>query len=132
MLVTIYTLMNVPEAAANFRRYPWAATVVILNVLGIAYLPRALFHGHYGRAFVASAFTIVALVFLFAMAVYPNVLTASNDPALSLTIYRAASSPTTLKIGLVIAGIGLPFVLAYTGVVYWTFRGKVRLDESSY
>ena len=132
MLVTIYTLMDVPEAAANFRRYPWAATAVVLNVLGIAYLPRALYLRHYGRAFAASSFTIVALVFLFAMALYPNVLTASNDPALSLTIYGAASSRTTLRIGLLIAGIGMPFVLAYTGVVYWTFRGKVRLDESSY
>jgi cytochrome d ubiquinol oxidase subunit II len=132
ILVTIYTLMDVPAAAANFRRFAWAVPVLVLNVLGIAYLPRALYTGRYGRAFAASSFTIVALVFLFAMALYPNVLPASNDPARSLTIYNAASSAKTLKIGLLIAGIGMPFVLAYTGVVYWTFRGKVRLDESSY
>jgi cytochrome d ubiquinol oxidase subunit II len=33
---------------------------------------------------------------------------------------------------LVIAAIGMPFVLAYTGIIYWTFRGKVRLGEGSY
>ena len=32
----------------------------------------------------------------------------------------------------VIALFGMPFVLAYTGTIYWTFRGKVRLDEHSY
>ena len=33
---------------------------------------------------------------------------------------------------LIIAAIGIPAVLAYTTNVYWTFRGKVRLDEHSY
>ena len=28
--------------------------------------------------------------------------------------------------------IGMPFVIAYTGIIYWAFRGKVRLDEHSY
>jgi len=33
---------------------------------------------------------------------------------------------------LVIALIGMPIVLAYTGFVYWKFKGKVRMDEASY
>jgi len=33
---------------------------------------------------------------------------------------------------LVIAGIGLPLVLAYSTCIYWIFRGKVKLTESSY
>jgi cytochrome d ubiquinol oxidase subunit II len=28
--------------------------------------------------------------------------------------------------------IGFPFVLAYTSVIYWTFRGKVKLGDHSY
>jgi cytochrome d ubiquinol oxidase subunit II len=31
-----------------------------------------------------------------------------------------------------IAAIGMPIVLTYTGIVYWTFRGKVKLGEFSY
>jgi cytochrome d ubiquinol oxidase subunit II len=31
-----------------------------------------------------------------------------------------------------IAAIGVPMVVAYTVVVYWTFRGKVTLGEFSY
>jgi cytochrome d ubiquinol oxidase subunit II len=33
---------------------------------------------------------------------------------------------------LIIALIGMPMVLAYTVAIYWTFRGKVTLDEHSY
>jgi cytochrome d ubiquinol oxidase subunit II len=101
-------------------------------VLAIAYIPRALSLRRYGRAFLASALTIACMVFLFAMAVFPSVVPARNDPALSWTIYNAASSPKTLRIGLLIASIGMPFVVAYTAIVYWAFRGKVRLDAQSY
>jgi cytochrome d ubiquinol oxidase subunit II len=132
ILVTQYTLLAVRHAASNFEHHPWAVGVVVFSVLAIAYIPRALFLGRHGRAFVASSLTIASLVFLFAMALFPDVVRASNDPASSWTVASAASSDKTLRLGLLIAGIGLPFVLAYTGLVYWTFRGKVELDEHSY
>jgi cytochrome d ubiquinol oxidase subunit II len=47
-------------------------------------------------------------------------------------MWRAASSAKTMRIGLLIVAIGMPFVLAYTAVIYWTFRGKVKLDEHAY
>ena len=33
---------------------------------------------------------------------------------------------------LIIAAIGVPLVLAYTLSIYWIFRGKVKLDRTSY
>jgi cytochrome d ubiquinol oxidase subunit II len=70
---------------------------------------------------------------LLTAALFPNLVTSSVNPdAYSLSIWRAASSPRTLEIMLLIAVIGMPCVLAYTGVVYWTFRGKVQLDKHSY
>jgi cytochrome d ubiquinol oxidase subunit II len=33
---------------------------------------------------------------------------------------------------LLIAVIGMPCVLAYTAVIYWTFRGGVKLGDHSY
>jgi cytochrome d ubiquinol oxidase subunit II len=132
LLTTIYTLLIVPGAAANFRHYPWAGIVLVANVLALAYIPRALFLRRYGRAFLASTATIACMVFLFAMAVFPTILLARNDPAWSWTIYNAASSAKTLTIGLIIVAVGMPFVLTYTGIVYWTFRGKVILDDHSY
>ena len=109
-----------------------AAAIVVVHVLAVANIPRALFSRKYGQAFLSSSATIVAMVALFAMAVYPNIVPASNDPAHSWTLYTAASSERTLTIGLLFVVIGFPFVLAYTGMIYWTFRGKVQLGENSY
>jgi cytochrome d ubiquinol oxidase subunit II len=132
LLTTMLTLMRVPTATANFEHYPWAAVIVVLMVLAIANIPRCIFNEKYGQAFVSSTFIIVSLVGLLGLAVFPNLVMANNDPANSLTIYNAASSALTLKIGLIFALIGMPFVITYTGVIYWTFRGKVQLGENSY
>ena len=132
LLTTILTLVTVPRTVENFRQYPWAWGIVLLNVLAIANIPRAIHQRRPGYAFVSSCAAIAALVFLFGMGLFPNLVTSSPHPANSLTIYNAASSPKTLGIMLIIAAIGMPFVLAYTGIVYWTFRGKVSLDRHSY
>ena len=132
MLTTIYTLALVPRATANFERWPVAAIVVVVNVLAVANIPRSLHWGRPGLAFSSSCAVIATLVMLFGLALFPNLVTASNDAANSVTIFSAASSPKTLGIMLVIALVGMPFVLAYTGIVYWAFRGKVRLDDHSY
>jgi cytochrome d ubiquinol oxidase subunit II len=132
ILTTQYTLAAVPRALANVREAPWAAAIVVLNVLAIANVPRSMYRGAPGRGFVSSAATILALVALFSLALWPNLVSASNDPSRSLTIYNAASSEKTLGIMLVIALIGMPMALAYTGIVYWTFRRRVEVGEHSY
>ena len=132
LLSTKLTLVQVPTATANFERFPWAVLIVIVKVLAIANIPRAIYYRRYGQAFLSSTVTIIALVCLFGIAIFPNMVTASNDPTLSLTMYNASSSPLTLKIGLLIVAIGFPFIVTYTSAIYWIFRGKVRLDEHSY
>ncbi len=132
ILTTDYTLAAVPQALANVRAAPWGAAIVVLNVLAIANIPRSLYRNTPGRGFVSSAATIVALVALFSLALWPNLVTASNDPARSLTIYNAASSEKTLGIMLVIALIGMPLALTYTAIVYWTFRRRVEVGEHGY
>jgi cytochrome d ubiquinol oxidase subunit II len=132
MLVTMYTLALIPRATANFEHWPWAALVVVASVLAVANIPRTLHWGQPWQAFLSSCAVIATLVMLFGLALFPNLVTASNDPALSVTIFSAASSAKTLTIMLIIAVIGMPFVLAYTSIIYWAFRGKVRLDEHSY
>jgi cytochrome d ubiquinol oxidase subunit II len=132
ILTTIMTLVAVPRAVENFRLYPWAWAVVLLNVLAIANIPRAIYLRRPGYAFASSCATIAALVFLFGMGLFPNLVTSNPNPGNSLTIYNAASSAKTLGIMLLVAAIGMPFVLTYTAIVYWTFRGKVSLDRHSY
>lgn len=132
LLTTIVTLVTIPHAMENFTRFPWAWGVVVLTVLAIGNIPRAIFHDAPGQAFLSSSILIVMLVGLVGIALFPNLLVSSLGDAHNLTIYNAASSPKTLGIMALIAALGMPFVLAYTAVIYWTFRGKVKIGEHSY
>jgi cytochrome d ubiquinol oxidase subunit II len=132
MLVTIFTLSGNPRSVAKYQDYPWAWVVVILNVLAIANIPRAIHLGRPRYAFVSSSCTIAAFTFLFGLTLFPNLIVSNIDPAYSLTVVRAASTPRTLAIMTVVAVLGLPFVLTYTVTVYWVFRGKVQVGKFSY
>ncbi|PKO16010.1 cytochrome d ubiquinol oxidase subunit II [candidate division BRC1 bacterium HGW-BRC1-1] len=132
MITTIVTLILVPNATRNFADFPWVWIVVALTVLAIANIPRALFHDLPLRAFVSSAATIAGLIFLFGIAMYPNLIVSSLGPEFNLTADNAASSQTTLKIMAIIAAIGMPFVMTYTIVIYWIFRGKTQIAPTSY
>lgn len=129
MLTTMATLTTVPRATSNFERHPWALALVVMTVLAVANVPRAIFNRRYLQAFASSSLCILGLVSLLGLALFPNLVSASNDPRNSLTIINAASSPGTLHTMLIIACIGMPFVLTYTGVVYWTFRGKAKHSD---
>jgi cytochrome d ubiquinol oxidase subunit II len=61
---------------------------------------------------------------------FPNLVKASNDPSLSLTIFNASSSELTLKVMLIIALIGMPIVIGYTIYLYKVFKGKVQIETS--
>jgi cytochrome bd ubiquinol oxidase subunit II len=132
LLTTIFSIVQIPNATRNFRDYPWVWSVVVLNVLAIANIPRAIHRDRPGYAFVSSCCSIAAFVFLFGVALYPDLLASRPHPEHSLTIYNAASSPKTLWIMCIIAFCGMPFVLAYTAVIYWVFRGKVEIGKFSY
>jgi cytochrome d ubiquinol oxidase subunit II len=69
---------------------------------------------------------------MVAMEVFPYLLYSPQYPANSITIHNAASSAKTMKILLIMALIGTPLVGIYTSFVFWTFKGKVKLDEMSY
>ena len=106
--------------------------VPILNVLAIANIPREIHRGREFRAFLSSCASVVLLMALFGIGMYPDMIYSSPVAEHSLTIYNAASSPKTHRIMLIIALIGMPIVVSYTFSIYWIFRGKVRLDATSY
>ena len=132
VLTSVVTLIKIPAVTKNFETMPLAWIAVVLNILAIANIPRAIYKEKPIYAFFSSCMTIGALVFLFGMALFPNLIVSSISPEYSLTIYNAASSQKTLGIALTIAIIGMPIVLTYTAIVYWVFRGKVELGKFSY
>lgn len=129
---TMMTLLFVPHMVDHIKANPWLFLLPVLNLLAIANIPREAYKGRDFRAFLSSCFAMVFLLALFGLGIYPNMIYSLPNPENSLTIYNAASSAKTLKIMLIIAALGVPLVLAYTTSIYWIFRGKVKLDESSY
>ena len=132
VLTTLVTLIYLPHMTTTLKAYPVLFVVPVLNALAIANIPREIHHGRDFRAFLSSCAAMLALLALFGIGLFPTMIFSSPVAEHSLTIYNAASSPLTLKIMLIIAAIGMPLVLAYTGTIYWIFRGKVKLDSMSY
>ena len=129
---TMATLLFVPHMTSLFKAHPALFGVALINMLAIANIPREIYHGRDFLAFLSSCAAIVALLALFGLGMYPNMIYSQPNPEHSLTIYNGASSVRTLKIMLIIAITGVPLVLAYTASIYWVFRGKVKLDATSY
>ena len=132
VVVTIATWVAVPRAVTPFQDNPIAGLVVVVNLIAIASIPYALYRQRSGWAFVASSLSIGAFVLLLGLTLFPHLVTSSPNPEHSLTIYNAASSQKTLSLMLIIAVIGMPFVLAYTSIIYWVFRGRVAVGDAIY
>jgi len=81
--------------------------------------------GFEGRAFAAMALTTMFAVATILSALFPDVMPASNNPANSLTIENASSTPYTLNLMTWVAGFALPLVIAYQAWTYWVFRKRV-------
>jgi cytochrome d ubiquinol oxidase subunit II len=129
---TMATLLYVPHMADRVRANPWLFSIVLVNMLAIANIPREFHHNRDWLAFLSSCMAIITLMLLFGLNLFPNLVYSLPNPENSLNIYNAVSSHKTLGIMLVIAGIGVPIVIAYTVCIYWIFRGKVKLDRMSY
>ncbi len=131
-LLTLATLLYVPHITEAFRREPWCFALVVPLVLAIANIPRETTRGRPFHAFLSSGAAMVGLMGVFAVGMYPNLVYSLPHPERSLTAFNAASSRPTLATMLTIALLGVPAVLAYTASIYWIFRGKVKLNKTSY
>ena len=132
ILASMSTLIYIPHMTAVFKEYPLLCALPLLAVLTVLNIKRSIDSRRYFTAFVFSSIITSILLILFAIGLYPNIIISTLDPAYNISIYKAASSPKSLKIMLLIAAIGTPLVLSYTIFVFWTFRGKVKLNEMSY
>jgi cytochrome bd ubiquinol oxidase subunit II len=88
--------------------------------------------GRETAAFFASSAMLAFLLATVSAGLYPNMLKSSTNPKFSMTITNASAASNTLTVMLIVAIIGIPFVLLYTAGVQYLFRGKVKLTESSY
>ncbi len=131
-ITTMATLLYLPQMTDGFRSHPEIFVVALLNILTLAAIPREIYYGRDGRAFLFSCLNIALLMVIFGIGIQPYMVYAINDPSHSLTIYNGASSQRGLAIMLIIAVMAIPSVATYTFFINWVFKGKVKLESTSY
>ncbi|GGR60344.1 cytochrome d ubiquinol oxidase subunit II [Streptomyces roseolus] len=103
----------------------WSLAAMLVAALSLVGAIGAIKAGREGWSFALSGVTIAAAVAMLFLALFPNVMPSSLDPAWSLTVTNASSSPYTLKIMTWCAAVATPLVLLYQGWTYWVFRKRI-------
>ncbi|MER8037405.1 cytochrome d ubiquinol oxidase subunit II [Streptomyces hydrogenans] len=103
----------------------WSLAAMLIAAVSLVGAIGAIKAGREGWSFALSGVTIAAAVAMLFLALFPNVMPSSLDPAWSLTVTNASSSPYTLKIMTWCAAIATPLVLLYQGWTYWVFRKRI-------
>jgi cytochrome d ubiquinol oxidase subunit II len=127
--IAVISLMMVIQSAAFRERWLtlpnmlYAAPVPILLALLAWRFQRALARGEDGMPFLcALGFFLLSYAGL-GISMWPMIVPPS------VTIWQAATHPSSQLFLLVGAAVLVPVILVYTGYVYWIFRGKVRHGE---
>lgn len=131
-VTSVVTLLYVPHMAERYKEVPYMFAFPVFAILAVANIARQITKRKYRYAFMSSAFVTAMLMVLVAVGLFPNIILSSIDPAYSITVHNGSSTDKSLKIILLFAVIGVPIVATYTTFVFWTFRGKVKLDDASY
>ncbi len=109
-----------------FTRHGVNPGLVPLLALGSLLAAGALIHRErMGWGFVMTTLTILLATATLFVSLYPRVMVSSLNPDWSLTIYNSSSTPYTLTIMSIVAGIFVPIVLAYQAWTYWVFRHRI-------
>ncbi|MFJ8960050.1 cytochrome d ubiquinol oxidase subunit II [Lentzea sp. NPDC102401] len=103
----------------------WALPVLLFAGLALW----RLWVGREGQSFAFMGLAVAATVTVLFASLYPNVLPSTLDPAYSLTVAGAASSPYTLTVMTWVAAFGTPAVLIYQGWTYWVFRKRIGVQH---
>lgn len=132
VIQAIWAFIAYPYTLDNYLKVPiWFILPAIVLVCFIL-IPIYFKKNKIGTAFFLSSLILFISVAMVGIGIYPNLVIANNDPNLSLTIFTDSSSQKTLMTMLIIALIFFPIVLIYKIFVYRIFKGKVKLDSTSY
>lgn len=134
LLFAVFVAMIVDDQQVT-RRYTqdiWPMIFPIAALVALAAAWRMLRAGRHLQAFAASGAMIALLLISAGIGLYPNLVISTTDPANSLTTLNAASADNTLTVTLIVAAIGMPFVLLYTAGVYYIFRGRTQVEPDGY
>jgi len=112
MLASIPAALALVFAAATF-------------LLGCAFSGTGAVCKSFAMTSAAVALTTVA----FFLALFPRIMVSTMGTGNDITIYNAASTPYTLQIMTIAAGILVPIVLCYQAWSYYIFRKRVTRED---
>ncbi|HWJ98900.1 MAG TPA: cytochrome d ubiquinol oxidase subunit II, partial [Acidimicrobiales bacterium] len=107
------------------RGETWTWVPVLVAAVSLVASAAATRGGRDGWAFAATGIVTAAAVVALFGSLYPDVMPSSTDPAFSLTVESASSTPYTLKIMSWVAVVMTPVVLGYQAWSYWVFRKRI-------
>lgn len=129
LLSLVATFSVRPQVIDNYKNsfIGWSVPLIVAASLG------AMFHflkqGRDLAAFLSSSTYLVGMLAGAAYGMYPTLLPASTDPALSLTIFNTKTGDYSLRVGLIWWIVGMLLAVGYFTFLYRFFRGKVTLEE---
>lgn len=126
------TLLDSPYLVKVVTSRPIIFVVLALDMLLLFAVWALIKSGKEFQAFLTNCLMMALLMMTFGISYYPNMVLSSPNPENSLTIYNCSSTTKTLSILSLIVVIGIPMVITYTTSIYWIFRGKTKLTETSY
>jgi cytochrome bd ubiquinol oxidase subunit II len=119
-----------PQVLDNYRAHAWGLLIPALVAASLVAMPLFRRRGREGAAFLSSTAYITGMLAGAAFALYPTLLPASTDAALSLTVHNSKAGDYGLGVGLAWWAVGMALAVGYFVYLYRSFRGKVGLDES--
>ena len=125
LIYFVVLIATFPRLSGNALFY----TAIVFTCAGLIGLFFSLRKRNDAAPFWESSFSFIGLFLAASAAHFPNLITASNDPNLSLTIYNSSTGLYTLQVMAVIALIGMPIVIGYTIFVYRLFKGKAKAAD---
>lgn len=116
-------------AYTDFAKSKVALLLFVLAVVAFTVSVAAVRGNCCKKAFALSSLGIALLTVSVFVALFPRLMVSSLDPAYSLTIFNAASTPYTLSIMTKAAVVFVPIVLIYQGISYYIFRKRVSSED---
>lgn len=136
MLTTIGTVVSAsiirPEIWNNYSLHWWGNLFPIISLCGLMGMFIFAKQQKDLKAFLSSAAFIAGMLASTAFGLFPTVLPASTDPKFSLTIDNTAAAQYGLGVGVVWWSIGIVIAIGYFVYIFYSFRGKVKIQSDGY
>jgi cytochrome d ubiquinol oxidase subunit II len=113
----------------NYSKYQWILLAPTLGFLGQILVLLFVYLKHFGKAFIASAISILGIISTAGLTLFPFILPSSLDPNSSLMVWDSSSSYRALFVMLIATIIFMPLILFYTSWVFKVLKGKVTEND---